>query len=104
MSGKHPSQKKNSTSPPPPPLSLPQIVGIEVKRVSNATLFTTLFASTTANQYRRRVNFLFPLSPPQKACRIPLFTYTLLMLPKWAFQLSSLCYLFFNFCPNAVQT
>lgn len=49
MSGKHPSQKKNSTPPPPPPpLSLPQIVGIELKHVSNATLLTTFFASTTA--------------------------------------------------------
>ena len=53
MSGKHPSQKKNST-PPPPPLSLPQIVGIEVKRVSNATLFTTLFASTTAESVQEK--------------------------------------------------
>ena len=53
MSGKHPSQKKNS-SPPPLPLSLPQIVGIEVKRVSNATLFTTFFASTTAESVQEK--------------------------------------------------
>lgn len=52
MSGKHPSQKRNST--PPPPLSLPQIVGIEVKRVSNATLFTTFFASTTAESVQEK--------------------------------------------------
>lgn len=52
MSGKHPSQKRNST--PPPPLSLPQTVGIEVKRVSNATLFTTFFASTTAESVQEK--------------------------------------------------
>ena len=53
MSGKHPSQKRNSP-PPPPPLSLPQTVGIEVKRVSNATLFTTFFASTTAESVQEK--------------------------------------------------
>lgn len=53
MSGKHPSQKRNST-PPPPPLSLPQIVGIEVKHVSNATLFTTFFASTRAESVQEK--------------------------------------------------
>lgn len=54
MSGKHPSQKKNSTPPPPPPLSLPQIVGIELKHVSNATLLTTFFASTTAESVQEK--------------------------------------------------
>lgn len=46
--------EKRIPTPPPPPLSLPQIVGIEVKRVSNATLFTTFFASTTAESVQEK--------------------------------------------------
>lgn len=45
---------KKEFHPPPPPLSLPQIVGIEVKHVSNATLFTTFFASTTAESVQEK--------------------------------------------------